>query len=231
MDAMTGGDLSGATVVFDLDGTLVDTAPDLLRALNQTLDIEGLPHVCADRMRPLVGQGARAMIERGALLCGARFSPARLDQLTDAFIEFYSADIALESAPFPGLEDALDELAAAGARFAVCTNKRTGLSIQLLRALELEARFSVIVGADAVTHRKPHPDHFRETVARAGGAVRRSVMVGDSAADVAAARGAGAPSVVATFGYSEAPAQLLGADRVFDDYRSLPQLVSEVLSG
>lgn len=226
---MREGELAGATVVFDLDGTLVDTAPDLLRALNETLDLEGLAHASPAAMRSLVGQGARALIERASSLAGARFSPQRLDELTEAFIAFYRADIAAESMPFPGVEAALDVLAGAGARLAVCTNKRMDLSVRLLQELGLETRFSAIVGADAVANRKPHPEHYRETIQRAGGEIRRSLMVGDSAADVASAKAAGAPAIVASFGYSETPAKKLGADAVFDDYIDVPPLARRLI--
>ncbi|MGE0045159.1 MAG: phosphoglycolate phosphatase [Hyphomonadaceae bacterium] len=211
---MQNGDLAGATVVFDLDGTLVDTAPDLVRALNQTLDLEGLAHVSLPAVRRLIGQGARVMIERGAELAGARFSEERLDQLTNAFVAFYAADIAAESAPFPGAEAALDDLARAGATLAVCTNKRTALSRQLLDALNLTRRFAAIVGADSVANRKPHGDHYRESVGRAGGALARSVMIGDTTIDVAAARAAGAPSIVVSFGYCDVAPEDMGAEAV-----------------
>ena len=218
---MTTGELADATIAFDLDGTLVDTAPDLVRALNETLDIEGLPHMKVAAVRRLVGQGARKLIERASALAGANFSTERLDQLTSAFIDFYRADIARGSAPFPGTADALDELAALGAKLSVCTNKRTDLSQQLLDALGLSERFSAIVGADAVTNRKPHPEHYRAAVERAGGVVRRSVMVGDTTADVAAARAAGAPVIVVRFGYCDIGADSLGADIVLDHFSDL----------
>src|SRR5690606_32528816 len=117
---MTSGELADATIVFDLDGTLVDTAPDLVRALNETMDLEGLPSVRLGVVRKLVGAGARVLIERSAALFNVSSSTERLDQLTQAFVEFYRADIARESAPFPGVAEALDELAEAGAKFAVC---------------------------------------------------------------------------------------------------------------
>jgi phosphoglycolate phosphatase len=221
--------LAGATVVFDLDGTLVDTAPDLLRALNQTLDLEGLPHAAMGAMRQLVGQGARVMIERAALMAGARFAPARLEQLTEAFVRFYRADIAAESLPFPGVEAALADLAGAGALLAVCTNKRTDLATELLQALALEPMFSAIVGADAVQRPKPHPEHFKETVARAGGSLRDAIMIGDSSPDVASAKGAGAPALVVSFGYSEAPAVKLGADGVIHDYAAVLPMIQAAL--
>jgi phosphoglycolate phosphatase len=227
---MTSGELADATIVFDLDGTLVDTAPDLVRALNQTLDLEGLPRVKPEIVRGLVGQGARTLIERGAKLAGVSFSPQRLDQLTDAFIDFYRADIARDSRPFPGVGEALSALAALGAKLAVCTNKRTALSVQLLDALELTTRFSAIVGADAVANRKPHPDHYRAAVAQAGGVVRRSLMVGDTAADVAAARGAGAPVVVVAFGYCHGGAEKLGADVLLHRFSDLAPVSRRLLA-
>jgi phosphoglycolate phosphatase len=197
---MSSGELADATIVFDLDGTLVDTAPDIVRALNETMDLEGLPRVKLETVRDLVGHGARVLIERASAQHGVTFSAARLDQLTNEFVGFYAADIARESKPFDGVLEAMDTLANLGAKLAVCTNKRTALSVQLLDALKMSERFSAIVGADAVTDRKPHPDHYRAAVTRAGGVVRRSVMVGDGAADVGAARGAGAPVCIVSFG-------------------------------
>jgi phosphoglycolate phosphatase len=227
---MTSGELAGATIVFDLDGTLVDTAPDLVRALNETLDIEGLPHAPLGAVRRMVGQGARILIERAAGFAGAHYSAERLDQLTRAFIEFYRADIAGRSAPFEGVEAALDDLAAAGARLAVCTNKRTDLSLQLLQALSLAGRFAAIVGADAVAERKPHPDHYRAAVARAGGVLESSMMVGDTAADVASARDAGAPVAVVRFGYCDGEVEQLGADAILDGFAELPACSRRLLA-
>ena len=227
---MTSGELADATIVFDLDGTLVDTAPDLVRALNETLDLEGLPRVKLETVRGLVGQGARALIERVAGISGVAFSAERLSQLTQAFIEFYRADIARDSAAFPGVGEALDALAALGAKLSVCTNKRTDLSVQLLEVLNLATRFSAIIGADAVADRKPHPDHYRAAVTRAGGIVRRSLMVGDTAADVAAARGAGAPVVVMGFGYSDGAADKLCADALLHRYSELTPVVRRLLA-
>ena len=227
---MTTGELADATIAFDLDGTLVDTAPDLVRALNQTMDLEGLPHAKLATVRHLVGRGARALIERATELTGANFSVERLDQLTAAFIEFYRADIAGRSAPFPGVTEALDQLGALGAKFSVCTNKRTDLSQQLLDALNLSRYFSAVVGADAVTQKKPHPEHYRAAVERAGGVVRRSLMVGDTTADVAAARGAGAPVIVVRFGYCDGGADSLGADVVLDRYSDLAPTCRRLLT-
>jgi phosphoglycolate phosphatase len=227
---MSSGELADATIVFDLDGTLVDTAPDLTRALNQTMDLEGLPRVKLEAVRSLVGQGARVTIERTAALHGVSFTSERLSALVDEFIGFYRADIARESKPFPGVVEAMDQLAALGAKFALCTNKRTDLSVQLLDALGLSQRFSAIVGADAVTRRKPHPEHYEAAVERAGGTVRRSVMIGDTVADVGAARGAGAPAIVVRFGYCDGACETLGADAIIDSYSALAPLCRRLLA-
>jgi len=227
---MTSGELADATIVFDLDGTLVDTAPDLVRALNHTLDLEGLPHAKLETARLTVGHGARVMIERASAAHGVTFSADRLDQLLQEFIRNYRADIARESRLYPHALDAMDALSALGAKLAVCTNKRTELSVQLLQALGIAERFSVIVGADAVTQKKPHPEHFRSTVERAGGAVRRAVMVGDTAADVGAARGAGAPAVAVRFGYCDIGAENLGADVLIDRFSELAPACRRLLA-
>jgi len=227
---MSSGELADATIVFDLDGTLVDTAPDLVRALNETMDLEGLPRVKLETARQLISYGARVLIERASALHGVTFSASRLDQLTAEFVAFYAADIARESRPYDGVLDALDTLAGLGAKLAVCTNKRTALSVQLLDALQMSERFSAIVGADAISDRKPHPDHYRAAVARAGGVVRRSVMVGDSAADVASARGAGAPVCVVSFGYSDVGAERLGADVLLHRFSELAPACRRLLA-
>ncbi|MDX2275932.1 MAG: phosphoglycolate phosphatase [Hyphomonadaceae bacterium] len=218
---MTSGDFADATIVFDLDGTLVDTAPDLCRALNETLDLEGLPRVQLASVRRMVGRGARVLISSAAGLSGVQFSAERLDQLVNAFIDIYRQDIARESTPFPGCVEALDALAREGAKLAVCTNKRTDLSVALLDALKLTERFSSIVGADAVAQKKPHPEHLQAAVTRAGGLVRRAVMVGDTSSDVGAAKGAGVPVAIVRFGYLDDDAERLGADAIIDRYSDL----------
>jgi phosphoglycolate phosphatase len=194
------------------------------------MDLEGLPRVKLDAVRPLIGRGARVTIERAAALAGVTFSAARLDELTAEFTEFYRADIARESKPFPGVLDGMDQLAKLGAKFAVCTNKRTSLSEQLLDALGISERFSAIVGRDAVSNSKPHPEHYRATVAKAGGTVRRSVMIGDTTIDVGAAKAAGAPVVRARCGYCDGDADKLGADIVIDHFSELAPVCRRLLA-
>lgn len=223
-------DLEGVTVVFDLDGTLVDTAPDLLRVLAEVLTREGAAVPPYDEARLMIGQGARVMLERAAARAGMGWSEEKLSSLTTDFVEIYAADIARDSRPFPGLEAAMDALSAAGARLSVCTNKRTGLSEILLKALGLAHRFDAIIGADAVENRKPAAEHYVAAVTGAGGDVARSVMVGDSSADVGAAHAAGAPVVAVTFGYCEEGVDALGADALISSYEELGAVVRRLIS-
>ena len=157
------------TVVFDLDGTLVDTAPDLIAALNFVLDREGMPPVPLHSARNMIGAGARKLIERGLEVDGRAPSVGDIDRLIRDFIDYYAAHIADASRPFEGLEAALDDLAAQGYRFAVCTNKLEWLSKRLLDQLGLSPRFAAICGADTFGVSKPDPVILQQTVARAGG--------------------------------------------------------------
>jgi phosphoglycolate phosphatase len=215
------GVLDGHTIVFDLDGTLVDSAPDLIRATNRLMAEIGLPPAPADEFRSLVGQGARVLVERASARAGVVHAPERLAALSERFVALYAEDIASESVLFPGVIDALDQLHAEGARLAVCTNKRTGLSTQLLDALGVLGRFAAIVGADAVPARKPDAGHLIATVERARGLLARTVLVGDTMTDVLAARNAGAPVILTCFGYAEADPASMGADALITSFADL----------
>ena len=217
------------TVVFDLDGTLVDSAPDLAATLNIIFAREGLPPVAYDTARKLVGGGARSMIERSLAAQERKLDTAGVDGLVKDFVEHYAAHIADRSRAFPGLEAALDQLAAGGCRFAVCTNKLQWLSVRLLDALGLANRFAAICGADTFGLQKPHPDLLRRTIARAGGEPAHAVMVGDSVSDIATARAAGVPVVAVDHGYTETPVSELGADRVISTFAELPNAVFDLL--
>jgi phosphoglycolate phosphatase len=222
--------LRGATIAFDLDGTLVDTAPDLIRCMNAVLAQEGLPAIPGQDFRGLVGQGARVLIERGAARHGVTFAAAKLEALTDQFIASYRADIAAESRPFPGVAACLEELGTDGALLTVCTNKRTDLSVPLLEAMGLAHHFAAVIGADRAPTRKPHPDHLRAAVTAAGGDVLNCVMIGDTSADVGTAKGLGAPVILATFGYADGPLDSLGADALFDRYEELGSVIRRLLA-
>src|SRR5438105_10477122 len=207
---------SARTVVFDLDGTLVDTAPDLINALNYVLDREGLPPVPLHSARNMIGAGARKLIERGLELEGRTADLADITRLTRDFIDHYAAHIADASRPFDGLEAALDDLSARGYRFAVCTNKLEWLSKRLLDQLGLSSRFAAICGADTFGVSKPDPAILQQTVARAGGDMSATIMVGDAGPDVGVARRAGIPVIGVEFGYTDVPIADLKPDRVIN---------------
>jgi phosphoglycolate phosphatase len=186
--------------------------------------------VAYEEARIMIGGGARHMLARALSEQGAAVGPGDLDRLFADFILHYAAHIADRSLPFPGLEPALDLMAAQGARFAVCTNKLEQLSVLLLERVGLAGRFAAICGQDTFGIPKPDPELLRQTIARAGGEVGSAVMIGDSAADVAIARAAGVPVIAVDFGYSDVPAPLLKADRVIGHFDQLPGAVASLLA-
>jgi phosphoglycolate phosphatase len=218
------------TIIFDLDGTLVDTAPDLVETLNVILGREGLPAIAYDDARLLVGGGARRMIERGVRSEGKPRTTADLDRMFNDFIAYYADHVADRSRPFPGVVEALDTLAARGCRFAVCTNKLEWLSVRLLEALDLADRFVAICGQDTFAVQKPHPDALHGTLRRAGGTISRAVMVGDSETDIVTAQAAGMPVIAVDFGYTDVPVTQLGPDRIISHFNALPDSIADVLA-
>ena len=217
------------TVVFDLDGTLVDTAPDLINALNYVLDREGMAPIPLAAARNMIGAGARKLIERGLEVEGRDVTPADINRLTDVFIEHYAAHIADHSRPFEGLEAALDAMAERGYRFAVCTNKLEWLSKLLLDQLGLSARFAAICGADTFGVSKPDPAILQQTVARAGGHISATIMVGDAGPDIGVARRAGVPVIGVSFGYTDVPIAELKPDWQISHMRDLPEAVEALI--
>jgi phosphoglycolate phosphatase len=216
------------TIVFDLDGTLVDTAPDLIDTLNFILAQNGLPPIPYDNARPLIGGGARGMIEKALVLERRDASTADADALYASFVAHYAAHIADRSRPFPGLEPALDRLAAVGHRLAVCTNKLEWLSRRLLDALQLSWRFAAICGQDTFGVLKPDPQIFCATVLRAGGEPTHAIMVGDSITDIRTARAAKVPVIAVDFGYTDVPVAALGPDRIISAFAQLPGAIDDL---
>ena len=209
------------TIVFDLDGTLVDTGDDLLAATNAVMQHEGLEPVGRADLNHLVGHGGRAMIGKALTMHGCDADDGTLDRLVPVFLEHYSNHMPGQSKPFPGLEEALDRLDAAGHIIAVCTNKMEGLSNKLLEALGLRDRFAVVAGPDTFGMRKPDPEHLLRTIAAAKGDRADAVMVGDSFNDVEAARRARVPSIGVPFGYTDTPIDELSPDIVIEHYDEL----------
>jgi phosphoglycolate phosphatase len=219
--SMSVRDLEGWTIAFDLDGTLVDSAPDLIGTLNRMLAPRGYPAVPLSSARHLVGHGARALLRHGFAEAGAVWDEAAEPELFDRFIDDYVDHIADDSRAFEGVVETLDHLSARGALLCVATNKRTDLAEALIEALGLSRHFVVIAGPDRVSARKPDGAHVREAVRLAGGDPARSVMVGDATTDTGSARAAGVPCVVAGFGYNDAPLSELGGDIVIDCFADL----------
>ena len=216
------------TIVFDLDGTLIDTAPDLVETLNVVFAREGLAPLPYGTARNLVGGGAKAMIANGIEAEGHVLAPARLEQMFTDFIGHYSDHIADRSRPFPGLTEALDTLGAHGHRLAVCTNKLEGLSVRLLDRFKLADRFAAICGRDTFGIQKPDPEILRRTIAAAGGTTQHAIMIGDSITDIRTARAAGVPVIAVDFGYSERPIAEFGPDRTISHFAQLPASIAAI---
>jgi phosphoglycolate phosphatase len=223
--------MAALTVVFDLDGTLIDTAPDLVDTLNAVFAREGLPPIAFSAARDMIGGGARRMIENGLRREGRTPPLGEIDRMMADFLDHYTAHIADRSRPFPGLEPALDSLASRGCRLAVCTNKLEGLARRLLDALGLTQRFVAICGQDTFGIQKPDPDILRRTIDAAGGDIGHAVMVGDSGTDLATARAAGVPLVAVDFGYSDPPVETLGPDRLIRHFDELAAAIFALRSG
>lgn len=217
------------TVVFDLDGTIIDTAPDLAAAVAVALAMEDLTPLPLPELRPLIGGGVRALLRRSLDHHRRAVDEARFAALAAAVLASYEANIAVASRPYPGLEAMLDRLAATGVAAAVCTNKPEYLALKLLDALGLRTRFAAVGGGGSFAANKPDPRHLLGTIDRAGGEVEAAVMVGDSATDVNAARAAAVPVIAVDWGYTETPPSALGADILVTDLSEVPGAAAKLL--
>lgn len=211
--------------IFDLDGTLVDTAPDIIDALNRTLSDLDLAPVDDDTGRSLIGGGAHKLVADGLTKsAGRRVEKNAIDDAYARFIDYYTQKSAARSALYPGVREALDALADTGLAMGVCTNKPNALSLDVLEAYNLHRYFRAVIGGDVLKERKPAAGHLLETARRTAPEFSRAVMIGDSPTDVATARNAGVPVVVVNYGYTVTPAEELGADAVISDMRELAAL-------
>ncbi|MBB3591033.1 phosphoglycolate phosphatase [Rhizobium sp. BK529] len=219
-----------AIVVFDLDGTLLDTHVDLVESLNHTIAALKLEPVTYDDLTHLVGQGARVMIERACRLQGHPLTSKEVPDLVERFVAHYNANMPGHTQPYPGLIAAMDRLKASGYRLAVCTNKLEGLAAGLIEKLGLMHYFDAITGGDTFEYRKPDARHLTGTIERAGGDVSRAVMIGDSINDIAVAKNANVPSIAVPFGYSDVPVSSLDPDVIITHFDELtPELVEMLL--
>ncbi|MCG6858142.1 MAG: HAD-IA family hydrolase [Salaquimonas sp.] len=215
-------------LVLDLDGTLADTSRDLLPVLNRVTAKVGLPPIGMENVGQVVGHGAKAMIARAFAFHDQQADDGLVDRLFDDFLVDYEANIAVNTVLYEGAAQALDRFAENGWRLAVCTNKLEHLARQLLDALGQSGRFAAITGGDTFDYRKPDPRHLTRTVALAGGAPGKTIMVGDSITDITTARSAQIPVIAVEFGYSDIPADELGADRVIARFAELWQVVGDL---
>jgi phosphoglycolate phosphatase len=222
--------MKDASVIFDLDGTMIDTAPDLIAATNYALCQFGKPPVPEHFIEAAVGLGAKAMIHAALLSLGHEPSAEELKTIMPHFLDYYGDHLAERSTPFPGLEDALARLRAEGALLGVCTNKLSTLARKLLAELNLEHYFVFVAGADSFPVRKPDPGHLLATIEAVGGDARRAVMIGDSSADSKAAHAAKVPFIAVTFGYGEKPVELLRPDAVIGHFSELSAALRSIPS-
>lgn len=206
--------------VFDLDGTLVDSAPDLHSALDRLMLKRGLPGFSRPEVVAMIGDGAKVLVERAMAARGAAFELAALD----SFLKDYSANAAVETAAFDGIAETLESLVGSGWRLAVCTNKPVAPARTLLRDLGLADRFATIGGGDSYASRKPDPAHLLATLRDAGGDPADAVMIGDHHNDMAAAAGAGVPAIFAGWGYG--PIAMAAGAPIARTARDLPDLLA-----
>ena len=213
-------------LIFDLDGTLADTAPDLLGATNAVLAARERPLLDLGHLRHMVGFGAKALISQAMEASGAPATEEQMPALIDIFIAHYTSHIADGTRLFPGVTDTLASLKTGGARLGVLTNKPQGLTDLLLPQLELEGMFAAVYGAGRKTYTKPDPRIFHDVVEECGGGP--AVMIGDSITDLNTARAAGVPCILMSYGFTPVPAKDLGADLVLDDFAQLSQVLRDL---
>lgn len=212
------------TIIFDLDGTLAHTAPDLIATLNRVTASVGLEPVSMEAIGQLVGQGSKAMLKRAFALQKRDLHDNQLEELFPIFLADYTENIANESYLYPGVEKALDLLSEDGFEFCVCTNKPEGPARLLLNALGISQRFLSVTGGDTFEFKKPDPRHLHETLGLADRKNSQAIMIGDSINDIAAANAGGIKSVAVSFGYSDLPIPQLGATHIIDHFDELPPI-------
>lgn len=217
------------SLLFDLDGTLADTAPDLCATLNVVLTAAGRGTVLESKVRHLIGGGALVLLERGLRETGGPVSGPEMKRLYDHFLGHYEEHIADHSTLWPGLKEQLDVLADAGVKLAVCTNKIERLTFRALDGLGLSPYFPVVIAGDTLPVKKPHPEHLLEAVRRLGGSPSSTIMVGDSEADVDAAIAANMPSICVTFGYPGRPLDEINATKFIDHFDDFPAAIQHII--
>jgi phosphoglycolate phosphatase len=221
--------MTAPIIVYDLDGTLADTAADLMGALNAVLTHEGLSPLPVENARSMLGAGGRALIERGFAAEGRELTPLKLEALFGDFLAHYNTHIDEQTRLYPGVEEALRAFARAGWLQAICTNKMEGSAKLLMEKLGVADRFAFICGQDTFGVGKPDPKPLIGTIAAAGGVSGRAVSVGDSITDIKTARAAGLPIIAVDYGYTDVPVADLGPDRVISHFSELAAACAALL--
>jgi phosphoglycolate phosphatase len=222
--------MTAPTIVYDLDGTLADTAEDLVATLNWLLAREGLAPLKIESAGSLVGAGARALIERGFAASGRRLDPQATEALFADYLKRYNAHIVDRTRLYPGVDEALHAFARLGWRQAVCTNKVESSAKLLVAKLGIAERFAFVCGQDTFGVGKPNAKPLLETIVATGGAKERAIMVGDSGTDIKTARAAGVPVIAVDFGYADVPVAELGPDRVISHFDELMEASDALLA-
>lgn len=219
------------TIVFDLDGTLIDSAWDVGQAVNRVLQDEGLPGMDEATARSLMGEGGKVMMARAFAKAGRKLDETMLNALTRRFIGYYKENPVAHTLPYPGVPETLATLRQSGARMAVCTNKFEEPARQILHALDLMKFLDDVAGADTFDVRKPDPGHVTQLVARMRGNLAKAVMVGDSMHDVHAGQRAGIPVVAVSWGYTVQEPATFGAEMLIERFADLPRALADLASG
>lgn len=215
-------------IIFDLDGTLAHTAPDLLSTLNRVITPLGLIPMDLSYIGQIIGQGAKAMIGRAFEINGTPLSEELHERLLGEFLADYSENLANDTMLYDGVLRAIEDLGKLGCSFAVCTNKKHSMAVPLLEKLKVSSLFLSVTGGDSFAFRKPDARHLEKTAELAGFALQDCIMIGDSEADIGAAINAKIPSIAVSFGYSDKPVETLGATAVIDHYKQLVETVTAI---
>lgn len=217
------------SAIFDLDGTLAHTAPDLVGAANDLMAEQDLPPIAVSIAEKTAGFGAKALIRAAFDNANEPYDEARVNALFHPFLERYAVRIADESHLYEGVIAVLDTLAEDGWLLGICTNKPEGLALELMKALGVLDRFGVLLGADSLPVRKPDPEHLFQTISRIGGNASRAVMIGDTDTDIKTARAAEIPCILTSFGYSHIPVARLKPDAIVDHFSQIPDALETCL--
>ncbi|MFY8096066.1 MAG: phosphoglycolate phosphatase [Niveispirillum sp.] len=209
-------------LIFDFDGTLIDSAPDIALGLNRLLVEKGRPELSLSAVHGMIGDGAARLVEQAFVATGPALTQAELGPMTQRYLALYGALPVDRGCIYPGVVETLTALKQAGHRLGLCTNKPAGITHDLLRELGMGALFDAVAGGDTVARKKPHPDPLLWAMDRLGVGAAGAVMVGDNANDVAAARGAAVPAIAVAYGYPRMPLHALGADLIIDRFADLP---------